>query len=105
MPAGTVLSVSGDYERYVTIQGKRYHHILDPANGYPADTGLASVAVLAKDGALADALSTALLVMGEDAAMALYESGVLEFEAIFADAAGGVRYTDGLDGIFVMEET
>ena len=39
------------------------------------------------------------------AALALYESGVLEFEAIFADAAGGVRYTDGLDGIFVMEET
>ena len=105
MPAGTVLSVSGDYERYVTIQGKRYHHILDPANGYPADTGLSSVAVLAKDGALADALSTALLVMGEDSAMALYESGVLEFEAIFADAAGGVRYTDGLDGIFVLEET
>lgn len=105
MPAGTVLSVSGDYERYVTIDGVRYHHILNPKSGYPADTGLASVAVLTGDGALADALSTALFVMGEDAARALYQSGLYDFEAIFADADGSVRYTDGLVGIFVMEET
>ena len=49
------LSVSGDYERYVTVQGVRYHHVIDPATGYPAASG-----------ALSDALSTAFLVMGRE---------------------------------------
>lgn len=93
---GEVLSVSGDYERYETIGGKRYHHILDPETGYPADTGLASVAVICSDGAYADALSTALFVMGKERAMALYASGKYDFEAIFADADGNLTVTDGL---------
>lgn len=80
---GQILSVSGDYERYFTIGGKQYSHILDPATGSPPENGLRSVAVLCPDGATADALSTALMVMGEDAARALYESGNLDFEAIF----------------------
>ena len=93
---GEVLSVSGDYERYVTIGGNRYHHILDPESGYPADTGLASVAVISSDGALADALSTALFVMGIERARELYASHVYDFEAIFVDTAGQVTVTDGL---------
>ncbi|MBO5898939.1 MAG: FAD:protein FMN transferase [Clostridia bacterium] len=80
---GQVLSVSGDYERYFTIGGKHYSHILDPETGYPPTNGLRSVAVLCDSGATADALSTALLVMGEDAARALYENGALDFEAVF----------------------
>ena len=105
MPVGSVLSVSGDYERYVTIDGVRYHHILDPASGYPAASGLASVAVLTEDGALADALSTALFVMGEARARSFYESGIYSFEAIFIDTEGNVRYTDGIANIFSLEET
>ena len=80
---GQILSVSGDYERYFTIDGAHYSHILDPKTGYPPENGLRSVAVLCSDGATADALSTALMVMGEDAARALYESGTLDFEAVF----------------------
>ena len=80
---GQILSVSGDYERYFTIEGQNYGHILDPQTGYPPTNGLRSVAVLCESGATADALSTALLVMGEDAARALYESGALDFEAVF----------------------
>jgi thiamine biosynthesis lipoprotein len=80
---GQVLSVSGDYERYYTIGEQTYGHILDPATGYPPTNGLCSVAVIAADGTLADALSTAFMVMGEDAARALYEDHVLDFEAIF----------------------
>ena len=104
MPAGSILSVSGDYERYVTIGGERYHHILNPETGYPAANGLASVAVIARDGALADALSTALFVMGEEQAMTLYASGRYDFEAIFVDVNGAVRYTDGLSQAFLLEE-
>ena len=96
LDAGKVLSVSGDYERYVTVGGKRYHHILNPKSGYPADTGLASVAVVCTDGALADALSTALFVMGKDAAMSFYASGIYSFEAVLIDHAGNVHVTEGL---------
>ncbi len=91
------ISVSGDYERYVTVGGKKYHHIIDPKTGFPADTGLRSVAVISDDGALADALSTALFVMGYDEAMELYRRGEVKFEAIFTFSDGSTKTTDGVD--------
>lgn len=96
LKVGEVLSVSGGYERYYTIGGEQYHHILDPQTGYPSDSGLASVAVICRDGALADALSTALFVMGEDDAMTLYHSDVYDFEAVFIRSDGSIRVTRGL---------
>lgn len=90
-----VISVSGDYERYVTVDGVRYHHILNPETGYPVENGLHSVAVICEDGALADALSTALFVMGVDRAMDFYRSGGYEFEAIFT-TNDEIVLTDGL---------
>ncbi len=83
LTSGSVLSVSGDYERYFTINGQKYSHILDPTTGFPPSNGLRSVAVVVTDGVTADALSTALMVMGEDASHALYDTGELDFEAIF----------------------
>ncbi len=104
LKAGQILSVSGDYERYYTVNGEKYHHILDPNTGYPAQSGLCSVAVICSDGALADALSTALFVMGEEHAHAFYESNVYDFEAVFIDQSGKVTTTAGLANIFELQE-
>ncbi len=56
---------SGDYERFFEYQGRRYHHILDPRTGYPS-RGLVSVTVVTREGALADAAATALMVAGPE---------------------------------------
>lgn len=56
---------SGGYERFFTWQGKKYHHIIDPRTGYPAQNTL-SVTVLHTDAALADAAATALFVAGPE---------------------------------------
>lgn len=91
------VSVSGDYERYFEEDGVRYHHIIDKSTGYPADSGLKSVAVHTTNGASADALSTALFVMGVERSIELYNSGEIEFEAVFITDDGRVITTPGLD--------
>ena len=91
-PVG-VLSVSGDYERYVTVGGERYHHVLDPVTGYPASAGIASVAVLCESGALSDALSTAFLVMGRERGEALLSGGAISAGAVFVAADGTCHAT------------
>lgn len=61
---------SGDYERFVQFEGKRYAHIIDPRTGYPT-TGIKSVTVVCPDAELADALATSVFVLGKENGLAL----------------------------------
>lgn len=73
---------SGVYERYFETDGKRYHHILDPATGYPYDNELLGVTIITGSSADADALSTTCFALGLEDGMALVED-TEDVEAIF----------------------
>ena len=88
---------SGGYLRYITDEttGERYHHILDPATGYPADSGLKSVTVVCPRGIIADALSTAVFVMGGERGAQLWREygSQLEFDLILEREDGVILVT------------
>ncbi|NTW29423.1 MAG: FAD:protein FMN transferase [Coriobacteriia bacterium] len=86
---------SGLYERNFTSDGVLYHHILDPKTGFPAETDVKSVTILSPTSIDGDGLSTALLLMGVERAIALIES--LEgLDAIFVDTHDNLICTSGI---------
>lgn len=95
--AGQNLVTSGSYQRYYTVNGRDYHHIIDPDTLMPADY-FASVTVLADDSGKADALSTALFNLPYEAGKELAESldGV---EAFWVEPDGTEHCTDGFQAV------
>ena len=90
------LVTSGSYQRYYTVDGVRYHHLIDPDTLFPKDTFL-SVSVICESSARGDALSTALFNMGPEEGLALIEA--LEgTEAVWVYPDGSYFCSSGLEG-------
>jgi len=98
---GGAVATSGDYQRFVLIDGVRYHHILDPTTGYPA-RGVVSVTVTAPTALQADALATAVFVLGPEKGMAFVErtEGVEAVIVIGDEAVEDILVSSGLEGKF-----
>lgn len=91
---------SGGYERNFQKNGKTYHHILDPSNGYPANNGLTSVTIISSNGTLADALSTSLFVMGKEKAIDFYKNSKSDFDFILYTSDNNLIISEGIKDTF-----
>lgn len=96
---------SGPYERYYTDEetGETYHHIMDPATGKPADSGLISATIVSENGMLADGLSTACFVMGLDGASDFWREYGEDFDMVLMTEAGEVYVTESLESAFTSD--
>ena len=86
---------SGTYERGFDFGGVRYHHILDPQTGWPAQSDLVSATFVMDSSMTADALATACIVIGSEKALALAQS--LGLDAVFITREGEMLFTDGFE--------
>lgn len=87
---------SGIYERYVTVEGKSYHHILDPKTGYPFESNLISVSIISPYSVDGDGLSTTTFALGLEKGIELIES-LPDTYAIFITDDYKLHYTKGFE--------
>jgi thiamine biosynthesis lipoprotein len=84
------ISTSGDYERYFILNGKRYHHLVSPKTGHPAEE-CRSVTVMAKKGVLADAFATGVFILGPERGLKVLEKA--GFDGVIVDKGGKIYLT------------
>ena len=94
---------SGAYQRYFISDGVTYHHIIDPLTGFPANNGLKSVTIVSDSGVEADGLSTALFVMGKDAAIDFWQAHDELFDAVLVGSDNTVYVTVNIKDTFTCE--
>ncbi len=92
---------SGDYERFFEKDGVKYHHIFSPETGHPAESDLRAICVIADDGVMADAYSTALYVMGSEEAVGFWRAHE-GFELVLIGRDGTVTLTEGIGDNFII---
>ena len=92
--SNTSCVTSGSYERFFTVDGKRYHHIIDKDTNFPA-SHFSSVSIICADSGLADALSTALFLLPQAEGQKLLEK--TGAKAMWVDAVGNVYYSPGFE--------
>ena len=98
----TAIVTSGDYERYFEIDGKRYHHILNPKTGYPAESGLRSVTIITPNATLADMLSTKCFIAGFEKSKEILKE--YNSYGIFITTDNKVYFPKELKDIFEYDE-
>ena len=101
--ADKAVITSGGYERFFEEDGQTYHHILDPSTGFPARSGLLSVTIVSEDAAMADGLSTALFVQGEESAAGYWRARQDAFDIILYTEDGRLLASSGLRDIFTSD--
>ena len=88
------VATSGNYEKFVEIEGKRFSHIINPATGYPA-TGLSSVTVVGPEAEKANGFSTAIIVLGQEAGLEIIRKNT-DYQCVIVTDAGKIITSDGL---------
>lgn len=101
----TAVVTSGNYQRYfIGSDGVKYHHLIDPSTGEPANNGLVSVTVVCEDGTMADCLSTAMFVLGVNGALN-YWRNYGGFDMVMITDENEVICTSGLVEVFELTNT
>jgi len=88
------VATSGNYEKYIVLDGKKYSHIIDPRTGYPT-RGINSVSIFAKQAELCDALATAVFTMGRDVGLHMINQ-IDGVEAVVIDIENKVHKSTGI---------
>ncbi|MCB0373856.1 MAG: FAD:protein FMN transferase, partial [Muricauda sp.] len=88
------VATSGNYEKYIVLNGKKYSHIIDPRTGYPTK-GISSVSIFAKQAEICDALATAVFIMGKDVGLHMINQ-IDGVEAVVVDSENKIHKSTGI---------
>lgn len=97
----TSVVTSGIYERYLEVDGVKYHHIMDPKTGYPVENNISGVTVITSQSIQADGYSTVLFLLGIEEGLK-YVNSQEDLEAVFIDKDKGIYLSDGLKKTFEL---
>ena len=92
---------SGNYERYFEVEGKRFHHIINPSTGYPSESDIVGATIISDNSIDGDGLSTGVYIMGVQKAIKLIEE-IEGVDAILITKSKEIYATSGMKGKFTI---